>query len=588
MPITAQYAPITSPSAGDAAPVPITWPFSAPNDIVVHERTTATGVELLTASGIDYTVTMTPAGGTINPLRLRPVGTSWIVSRSTAVTQPSSLRNGGPYNPETIENVLNRTTLQVQELREDVPTFPARRNRTAGAPLAFNGAGEVVIGSAIGSGDLSLRGDLSSAVVGKGAGLLAWPVGTAVNQPQNAQHFTQNGATINRLGRTFFGAAGVNDGAFPNVVRDWFTDFQLGTGIGAGSLVSSVTGAISGADSNAAIPFLSASRSLNFTAAGTTAIGFMGVAVNNNATLPTQAYGGYFEGHAVTAAVGPTYGVEIDIRAMVNQQGANPFQQGSSHNLQLASGAGVGGGSITASIAGTTLTVTAVSLLEGYTLAVGTKIYGAGISPTTSISALGTGTGGAGTYTLNNAHTMASQQLVATNQFRPSAQIYLTENPIPTLSGIVFGARSIDGCDGVSGVAECIGMARGHYLRWYAAGGVGTSLLYSTATTTAGSVQLDMGEGQLAINNGLTGSRQFEVGNLSAAVNFLRAQPAIAAGAVALQALGTDANIDLRLTTKGTGVVRFGTFTGSADVVCSGSFLMRTDDGVLRKVMITA
>jgi hypothetical protein len=177
MPITAQYAPISSPSAGDSAPIPVTWPFAAPTDLVVYERTTATGVETEETYGVDYTVTWTPNGGTVTPLRVRPVGTSWIVERSTDLTQPSSLRNGGPYNPETVENVLNRSTLQIQELREEVPTFPETRNRSPGAPLAFDANGNVTNGSPIGSGDLTLRSDLAGATGGANVSVTATGAG---------------------------------------------------------------------------------------------------------------------------------------------------------------------------------------------------------------------------------------------------------------------------------------------------------------------------------------------------------------------------------------------------------------------------
>lgn len=437
--------------------------------------------------------------------------------------------------------------------------------------------------------DPLLRSELESTTPGLGAGLLAWPVGTGVQQPQNAQHFTQNGATVNRVaGRLFIGEAGVNDGAFPNVVQDWFSVFQVATGIGTGSIASAVAASISGTDPNSAITAIGAARTLNFTNAGATAIGLMGVAVNNNGSLPTQAYGGYFEGHTTNATVGPTYGIETDIRALVAQQAAHPYQQGSTHTLQLASGCGVGGGSITASIATTTLTVTAVSLLAGYTLGIGTRIYGAGVTAGTTITALGTGTGGTGTYTVNNSQTVASRDMVATNQFRPSAHIYLTENPVPTQAGIVFGARSVDGCDGVNGVAEIIGAAKGQYLRWYATGGIATSLLYSTATTLAGSVIVEMAEGLFGVSNTSTGARMMEVMNLSTYVNFLRVQPAATGGAVVLEARGTDANVDLQLTPKASGLIRFGTHAGSADVACNGYITIKDAGGTTRKLMTTA
>lgn len=64
----------------------------------------------------------------------------------------------------------------------------------------------------------------------------------------------------------------------------------------------------------------------------------------------------------------------------------------------------------TGSIATTTLTVTAV--LSG-TIAVGQAIFAQGIAQNTVITALGTGTGGTGTYTINNSQTVASTSINA-------------------------------------------------------------------------------------------------------------------------------------------------------------------------------
>ena len=59
----------------------------------------------------------------------------------------------------------------------------------------------------------------------------------------------------------------------------------------------------------------------------------------------------------------------------------------------------------TGSISGTTLTISAVS---SGALAVGNSVYGTNILPGTSIIALGTGTGGIGTYTVNVSQTASS------------------------------------------------------------------------------------------------------------------------------------------------------------------------------------
>jgi len=70
------------------------------------------------------------------------------------------------------------------------------------------------------------------------------------------------------------------------------------------------------------------------------------------------------------------------------------------------------GAVITASMSGTTMTVTAVA---SGTLFVGQTIQGAGITVQTIITALGTGSGGVGTYTINNSQTITSITMYALN-----------------------------------------------------------------------------------------------------------------------------------------------------------------------------
>jgi hypothetical protein len=60
------------------------------------------------------------------------------------------------------------------------------------------------------------------------------------------------------------------------------------------------------------------------------------------------------------------------------------------------------------SISGTTLTVTT---MKSGTIAINQQIFADGILPATVITALGTGTGGVGTYTVNNTQTLASENL---------------------------------------------------------------------------------------------------------------------------------------------------------------------------------
>lgn len=70
------------------------------------------------------------------------------------------------------------------------------------------------------------------------------------------------------------------------------------------------------------------------------------------------------------------------------------------------------GAVVTGSITGTTLTVTAVT---SGTLYVGQTIQGGTVTAQTIITALGTGSGGAGTYTVNNSQTVTSRTLYGLN-----------------------------------------------------------------------------------------------------------------------------------------------------------------------------
>ena len=88
------------------------------------------------------------------------------------------------------------------------------------------------------------------------------------------------------------------------------------------------------------------------------------------------------------------------------------------------------GAIITGAIAGTTLTVSAVT---SGTLAAGMTIQGAGITANTIITALGTGTGGAGTYTVNFSQTISSITMYGLNW-----------SVLPSTDGAFTGGTNVD------------------------------------------------------------------------------------------------------------------------------------------------
>ena len=86
----------------------------------------------------------------------------------------------------------------------------------------------------------------------------------------------------------------------------------------------------------------------------------------------------------------------------------NQSQTAASSQMNSATAGAV----VTGSISGTTLTVTAVT---SGTLYVGQTIQGSTVTAETIITALGTGSGGAGTYTVNNSQTVTSRTLYGLN-----------------------------------------------------------------------------------------------------------------------------------------------------------------------------
>lgn len=85
--------------------------------------------------------------------------------------------------------------------------------------------------------------------------------------------------------------------------------------------------------------------------------------------------------------------------------------------------------SFTAAIAGATMTVSAVA---SGTLAIGQTIVAAGVLPGTLITALGTGTGGTGTYTLGVSQTVASESMAAVAPALNDLTVHIDQ--VPTIS----------------------------------------------------------------------------------------------------------------------------------------------------------
>lgn len=134
----------------------------------------------------------------------------------------------------------------------------------------------------------------------------------------------------------------------------------------------------------------------------------------------TSAVSAYLRGSNVSAlsvaqlqAINGTLSVTIDgvtKSGTVNLSAATSFTNAATIVADTLDIEGAQGAAFTAAIAGTTMTVSAVT---SGTLAQGQFIVGPGVAADTYITGLGTGSGGIGTYTVNNTQNVVSEALTS-------------------------------------------------------------------------------------------------------------------------------------------------------------------------------
>lgn len=167
-----------------------------------------------------------------------------------------------------------------------------------------------------------------------------------LTQPAHNKLFVGDGAVINRLNdRVFVGDAGVNDGAFPNIVKDWLSTFQTAQAGGPanGTLIGCQMAVLANATAPIGGAIISGAESLNFVSANSAVITDSAFAINNNASFACPAWAFYAEAHRMNNVCGSVVGMELDVvqRGVLSQ--SNPYTQsgGEAVALQLDAGAGL-------------------------------------------------------------------------------------------------------------------------------------------------------------------------------------------------------------------------------------------------------
>lgn len=149
--------------------------------------------------------------------------------------------------------------------------------------------------------------------------------------------------------------------------------------------------------------------------------------------------------------------------------------------------------------------------------------------------------------------------------------------------GIVFFQEGLTR-DG-SGYATAIEMALKDRIVWRMPGNFVGFDIRSEVSSSTGNVAI------VASNNAVTmvgtgGATIGQFAHQASGVNFLQFYNGAAGAPAAVAAAGADADVDLRLIPKGTGVLRFGTHTGSADAPISGYITIKDSGGAVRKLAV--
>jgi hypothetical protein len=126
-----------------------------------------------------------------------------------------------------------------------------------------------------------------------------------------------------------------------------------------------------------------------------------------------------------------------------------------------------------------------------------------------------------------------------------------------------------------------------NYVQVTGAATTGVPIISSQGSDTNIGIRLvSKGTGNIALTSGNNAWIQFVASGANSSVNYLQVSGNTATNAPVLSSQGSDTNIDLALTPKGTGRVQFGTRTATSDVAITGYLEIKDSGGTVRKLAI--
>lgn len=296
-----------------------------------------------------------------------------------------------------------------------------------------------------------LPGTVMSGVIFNNAtftGTIVFPSSVFGTLPQDTLTITPGAASTNPVTLSNSGTGGTQFNApitvswSPTNVASGTCSYFCSTGFPAGTLTGSQVGYASRLTINdkvtgaAGTEFYGLGVGLNVAPNGNSAVGPR-VALDVNLSQIGTLQGGTITSSGITTALRGTMwmfsnlgGTSATSSGSGNAANVVCTIYSSSSYTRGCSGfeidIGTNEATFTASIgpASTTMTVTAVT---NGVLLVGNSVNGVGVTPGTIISALGSGTGGTGTYTLNNSHTVGSEAMTSQASYDLSTGMLLVD-----------------------------------------------------------------------------------------------------------------------------------------------------------------
>jgi hypothetical protein len=116
--------------------------------------------------------------------------------------------------------------------------------------------------------------------------------------------------------------------------------------------------------------------------------------------------------------------------------------------------------------------------------------------------------------------------------------------------------------------------------------GSDSSISVNLTSKGAGDVRLITGGSTGWVRLFPNGTEVVRATGVASGVNYINFTGSVASTSPSMASAGSDTNIDLTLTPKGTGNVRFGTHTGTADTAISGYIEIKDSGGTIRKLAV--